>query len=237
MSQISSIEGNTWRGISPSAESIGEFYGIVLFLSLVYIIQNKNKNNILITILMAINHVGILRSNNVSAILTLSAIVILYLINLKFNPSLKIVTLFGIVIMPLLIALGLNLNNVSYESASRSLILEGLRYSNLYENEPDRNLNVERFFIQENDLETIFLYSGNEEKISSSFRYVLDGYNKNNLNFLPNYVSILSIFSLMINRSEKWGIFLSKYNPDFQEFFVGTGPLQFNKYFFESNLS
>ena len=53
MSQISSIEGNTWRGISPSAESIGEFYGIVLFLSLVYIIQNKNKNNILIILLLA----------------------------------------------------------------------------------------------------------------------------------------------------------------------------------------
>ena len=235
MSQISSIEGNTWRGISPSAESIGEFYGIVLFLSLVYIIQNKNKNNILIIMLLAINLVGIIRSNNISAILTLSAIIILYLINLKFNPNFKIVTLFGVVIIPLLIALGLNLNNVSYESASRSLILEGLRYSNLYENELDRNLNVERFFIQENDLETIFLYSGNKEKISSSFKFVIDGYNNNNLKFLPNYVSILSIFSLMINRSEKWGIFLSKYNPDFQEFFVGTGPLQFNKYFFDHN--
>ena len=125
------------------------------------------EETLILSILFSLSNSEI-RSNNVSAILTLSAIVILYLINLKFNPSLKIVTLFGVVTIPLLIALGLNLNNVSYESASRSLILEGLRYSNLYENELDRNLNVERFFIQENDLETIFLYSGNEEKISSS---------------------------------------------------------------------
>ncbi len=235
MSQITSIEGNTWRGISPSAESIGEFYGIVIFLSLVYMIKNKNKNNILITLLLVINLIGLIRANNIAAVLTLFVIVILYLMNLKLDLSFRTVTLVGIVIIPLLITVGLNLNNMSYESASRSLILDGLRYSNLYENELDRNLKVERFFIEEDDLETIFLYPNNREKISSSFEFIINGYNNNNIKFLPNYVSILSIFSLLINRSEKWGIFLSKYNPDFSEFLVGTGPLQFNKYFFGHN--
>ena len=53
--------------------------------------------------------------------------------------------------LPLIVVAGLNIKNISNEGASRSLILEGLRYSNLYENEPDRNLKVERFFIEEDD--------------------------------------------------------------------------------------
>ena len=235
MSQFSSIDGNTWRGISPSAESIGEFYAIVIFLTIVYFKKNKNKSRVLIVLLMIINLIGLFRANNIAAILSLSAIVVLYLLSYKFNLSLKKLSLIGIVLLPLIVIAGLNIKNISYEGASRSLILEGLRYSNLYENEPDRNLKVERFFIEEDDLETVFLYPGNKEKISNSFEYIINGYNNNNISFLPNYVSILSIFSLLINRSEKWGIFLSKYNPETLDFFIGSGPLQFTNYFFGHN--
>ena len=35
-----------------------------------------------------------------------------------------------------------------YDAASKSIILEGLRYSNLFENEQDRNLNVDKFFFE-----------------------------------------------------------------------------------------
>lgn len=235
MSQFSSIDGNTWRGISPSAESVGEFYAIVIFLTIVYFKKNKNKSSILIVLLMIINLIGLFRANNIAAILSLSGIVILYLLSYKFNLSLKKLSLIGIVVLPLIVVAGLNFKSISYEGASRSLILEGLRYSNLYENEPDRNLKVERFFIEEDDLETVFLYPGNKEKISNSFEYIINGYNNNNISFLPNYVSILSIFSLLINRSEKWGIFLSKYNPETLDFFIGSGPLQFTNYFFGHN--
>ena len=235
MSQFSSIDGNTWRGISPSAESIGEFYAIVIFLTIVYFKKNKNKSRVLIVLLMIINLIGLFRANNIAAILSLSAIVVLYLLSYKFNLSLKKLSLIGIVLLPLIVIAGLNIKNISYEGASRSLILEGLRYSNLYENEPDRNLKVERFFIEEDDLETVFLYPGNKEKISNSFEYIINGYNNNNISFLPNYVSVLSIFSLLINRSEKWGIFLSKYNPETLDFFIGSGPLQFTNYFFGHN--
>ena len=34
MKTIESIAGNTWRGFSSSAESIGEFYGLVIFTTL-----------------------------------------------------------------------------------------------------------------------------------------------------------------------------------------------------------
>ena len=94
---------------------------------------------------MIINLIGLFRANNIAAILSLSAIVVLYLLSYKFNLSLKKLSLIGIVMLPLIVIAGLNIKNISYEGASMSLILEGLRYSNLYENEPDRNLKVERF--------------------------------------------------------------------------------------------
>ena len=43
MKVFSSIEGNTWRGFSPSAESIGEFFGFVILFYLIYLIDKKGK--------------------------------------------------------------------------------------------------------------------------------------------------------------------------------------------------
>ena len=52
-----------------------------------------------------------------------------------------------------------------------------------------------------------------------------------NLKFIPNPVALISFISIIINRSEKWGLFLAKYDPDVKEFLFGYGPVQFNEYY------
>ena len=46
-------------------------------------------------------------------------------------------------------------------------------------------------------------------------------------------VSVFNIGSKFINRSEKWGIFLAKYNPSVSEFLFGYGPNQLTNYYFD----
>jgi len=121
---------------------------------------------------------------------------------------------------------------VSYDAASKSLILEGLKYSDLFDGELDRYKNVSRYFNEDNDLGTIFLYPGNKEKISTSLTFVSNIFTQNiDIPYFPNPIAALSVFALSINRSEKWGIFLSKYDPSTVEFLLGSGPLQLSSYF------
>ena len=74
MTQISSISGNTWRGLAPSAESIGEFFAFSVFLFVFLAIKKQIKLNFLYIGLLLINVIGLLRANNVAAILSLSLI-------------------------------------------------------------------------------------------------------------------------------------------------------------------
>ena len=53
--------------------------------------------------------------------------------------------------------------------------------------------------------------------------------------FLPNPVASLSTASYVINRSEKWGIFFSKYDPNIKQLLFGYGPLQLVNYFNDFN--
>ena len=51
------------------------------------------------------------------------------------------------------------------------------------------------------------------------------------IKYLPNSVALISTVSLPINRSEKWGIFVAKYNPDLQSLLFGYGPQQITEYY------
>ena len=48
MKEFSSIEGNTWRGFSSSAESIGEFFGVVLLILFIILFNKMDSINIYI---------------------------------------------------------------------------------------------------------------------------------------------------------------------------------------------
>ena len=67
----------------------------------------------------------------------------------------------------------------------------------------------------ERDLKTILLLSQNKLEASTvifSYKHI---YNNLNIPLLPNIVAVISFISLLINRTEMWGIFIAKYDPKF----------------------
>ena len=51
-----------------------------------------------------------------------------------------------------------------------------------------------------------------------------------NISFIPNPISLISTISLFINRTEMWGIFIAKYNPNLLSSLFGYGPFQMIDY-------
>ena len=72
--------------------------------------------------------------------------------------------------------------------------------------------------------------------MSSSLRFVIENYDSGyNIKFFPSINSLINLTSHFINRSEKWGIFLAKYDPTSIELLFGYGPQQFSEYYFGHN--
>ena len=229
---LGSIQGNTWRGMSSSAEAIGEFYSILFFILFYLIAHKKIHLGVIEYILIALNFYGFIRANSFSSFISLIFVISLLIFSMYFRKYRKVYLISAVLIVPILIAGILKSSDTSYEAANKSVLLEGMKYSNLFENELDRNLNVTRFFIDEKDLGTIFLYPENQKKTSRSLNFLIDVYTPSiDIPLLPNPVAGVSTFSYVINRSEKWGIFFSKYDPSVQQFIFGYGPLQFVDYF------
>ena len=89
----------------------------------------------------------------------------------------------------------------------------------------------------ERDLKTILLLSQNKLEASTSYIFLVNIFTNNlNIPLLPNIVAVISFISLLINRTEMWGIFIAKYDPNLIEGFFGSGPLQINKYLYSENV-
>ena len=78
----------------------------------------------------------------------------------------------------------------------------------------------------------------NKSQISTSLKFLSDIFFQESLNIpiVPNVVTILSFVSLMINRTEMWGIFIAKYSPNLTESLFGNGPMQINNYLYKQNV-
>jgi hypothetical protein len=229
MKSFDSIEGNTWRGISPSAEAAGEYFAIVI---LFWIVVNKlqlrkiTKPEI---ILVIINLYGLYRSNNFAATVSLVIITVVFFLN---NSNLKrqlktSIYIFGVIA---LIAIFNYNNDYSYNFASKTLLHQGISASIISESLP---VNEYGFNAAENsNFGQILLLQDSDIKLSSSLKYSLREFNENgNIKFLPDKVATWSVISVPINRSEKWGIFLAKYNPSVREALFGYGPQQLSNYY------
>ena len=63
----------------------------------------------------------------------------------------------------------------------------------------------------ERDLNTILLTDDNFSKASTSYRFLVNSFtNSINIPLIPNVVALISVISLLINRTEMWGIFIAK---------------------------
>ncbi len=235
MKEFSSVAGNTWRGFSASAESIGEYYALIILLFAYLVIYKKAKLNYLyLTLLIPIIY-GLYRSNNFAAILSLIlTITILLVINTRIFKGNRRSFTIGVL---LIISTGLLtyvLNN-DYDYLSTELVYEATLHQDFYSdpNSYKSFLQVEQKMI-ERDLNSILYNEENFKNASSSYIFIVDRFTQGiNIPLVPNLIALISTVSLIINRTEMWGIFIAKYNPTVLESLIGTGPLQLNKYFSE----
>ena len=234
MKELDSIAGNTWRGFSASAESIGEFFAfIILFYVLFYI-----KKNISLTkadyVLLPIVGYGLLKSNNFAAILSLIIFTTIFIVNKKIlNPKYRNL-IFGGLFFSSLVLFIFYVVSFNYQFLSTGLLYEISLHSNFFTNSDNyiNFLNIEKYF-NEKDLGTLLLMEDNLSKASSSYLFLVNLFTtKINIPLIPNIVAFISMISIFINRTEMWGIFFAKYSPTIGESLFGSGPLQISEYLY-----
>lgn len=215
---FNSVAGNAWRGISPSAEMIGELFGISLLILYIIVIHDKKiKLSISNYFLIFVNLYGLYKSNNFAVVvLLITSLIFIFIKNkgiLKSNLKFYFATL--IIAIPIF-----TINSNTFQEPSRKIIREGLEISYL------ESLDVNQFgenAVVEGRFYEVLINQNSNENISSSLRYLINEYHFSKRNYFPNITSAISIVATPVNRSEKWGIFFGKYNPNFQTLILGTG--------------
>ena len=124
------------------------------------------------------------------------------------------------------------------DSLSTELVYEATLHQDFYSDSNNYKsfLQVEQK-MKERDLNSILYNSENFENASSSYIFIVSAFTqKFNIPLIPNVVAIISVISLLINRTEMWGIFIAKYSPNFLETIFGSGPMQLNGYLYKHNV-
>ena len=227
-----SVAGNAWRGISSSAEAIGEFFAyIILFSFLIRLFNNQKFRKIELAMFPIITY-GLYKSNNFSAALLLIILLTVALI-IKYSNKSKLITMllvFTTFLLPFFLIYIDSSNPL--EESSKKLIREGLEISyieNLEKNEFGQNAIDQDRYLE------LLLSDDNLNQVSTSLIYLVEKYHYSKRNNIPNLTTLISSIASPINRSEKWGIFFGKYNPNAQKFLFGTGVNQLGNYYLSHN--
>lgn len=230
MTTLQSVEGNAWRGIFPSAEAVGEFYGFVILFTLIFMLSGQYKLKIYHIVLLFINFYGFYRSNNASATITVMIFVFIALIHHKIkNKKIRIVVYVGLILIIIFGILFL-IYSSSFGLLSGSVMFEAVKASDI---NYDFNLNeYNQSAVDEANYGLLLSLPSDKTNFSNSLTYLLNSYTYGNkIDNLPSALSLVSSVSYLINRSEKWGIFIAKYNPNILEFIFGYGPNQLAEYY------
>ncbi len=232
MRSLESIEGNTWRGIAPSAEGMGEFYAFVLLFSVIYSFEKKIKFNFFEIFLVIFPLLGLIRSNNFAAISSSILILLIYFLSKKFKSKGIIFILIFFIASSSVLVYSQYFREFSYNYLSSNILYEGLQASEI---EYKMETNQFGYNQAENaNYQYILEIPEDEANLSSSLRFLISEYTYGkNIKNLPSAISVLNVGSYFINRSEKWGIFFAKYDPGISEFLFGYGPQQLTNYYFD----
>ncbi len=239
INSINSVAGNTWRGFSSSAESIGEFYGFVILFLFILTYLKKIKLNTIDFLFIAVCIYGLYKTNNFAVALSLLLISSLIVLNHKIlNKTLllRIKILFVILGIVLLFFL---IQTLNYEYVSTELMYEASLHSNLFENLSSYSKSVEiTNYFNEGQINSL-LNLENKGKGSTTLILLSKIYNQSvfDVPIVPNFVSLISLISILINRTEMWGIFIAKYSPNLLEALFGNGPYQLNNYLFLQDIT
>ena len=147
-------------------------------------------------------------------------------------------TFWSILVILILVISSIFVLNSDYNYFSSELLFESTLHQGFYDNPGSyENYLVLEKKMYERDLKTILLLSQNKLEASTSYIFLVNIFTNNlNIPLLPNIVAVISFISLLINRTEMWGIFIAKYDPNLIEGFFGSGPLQINKYLYSENV-
>ena len=231
MSSLESIEGNTWRGIAPSAEGMGEFFGFVILFSLMTYFYFKKKLNYFDLLLLVLNILGLARTNNFAAIVSMSLVFFVFLVNSRIKSNQSKFLIYTAVLTLSVLSYYLFLNEFSFQFLSSIMYFEGVQASEIYfqfvENEFGLN------DAEKGNYQFLLEIPKEQRNLSTSLNFLIDQYTYGgNIKYLPHYTSLLSFVSYFINRSQKWGVFFAKYDPSLEEFLFGYGPQQLTDYYF-----
>ena len=236
--KLESVAGNTWRGFSASAESIGEFFGFTIVLLLILFFSKKLDFSTYYIPFFLLGIFGLYRANNFAAYISILLTILLYIYVEKIkNRNLKIYLFIGGIFVSLILFSYL-VNNLGKEYVSTELLYEATLHSNLYPEDVEYTKTTEiTNYFNAGEIYSLLTYEANNQ-ISSSLRFLSNIFYQENLNipFVPNIVTVLSFISLMINRTEMWGIFIAKYGPNLTESLFGNGPMQLNNYLYKQNV-
>ena len=94
------------------------------------------------------------------------------------------------------------------------------------------NLSLDFSFTSNNMVGSGYAYSI-EDNRSSAIEYLQNLSENGILNF---FIILISLVSFFINRSELWGLFFARYNPNFAEFLFGSGSFNLAKHYGEIKL-
>jgi hypothetical protein len=241
MKSFLSIEGNTWRGLSPSAESIGEFFGFAILFYIVYLIDKKREFKIVDFILIIPIFYGLYRSNNFAVITSVTLLVLYFIFTQYSTEQIKQrvgskYILFTVIFMVILFSF--SYIEKDYEYLSTELIYEATLHQDFFsfENNYSNYMSIEKK-MEERDLKTLLRLDENYLRASSSYLILINIFTQSfNIPLVPNIVGLISVIAFYINRTEMWGIFIAKYNPDVISGIFGFGPLQLNEYLYEHNV-
>jgi len=182
-----------WRGLFPSAETIGEFFALTLLVYGILLVKKKIDFKISNIPLFLILFIGLLSSNNRAALLAM--LLCLFLLITRENLNIKnsnFVKYSIIVVLIIVFVLLIGINNFIYPMnyLQDSILSDGKYYS-----------------------------LGNDT--STSLNYLIES--KQNNNIVYSIFGLISIAGFFVNRSELWGIFFARFDPVLQEFIFGSG--------------
>ena len=122
-----------WRGFYPSAESIGEFFGLVVFFSIIYFLKNKSKINKIETFYLVSIGFGLYFTNNRSVIISLMLIILIFYRDKLMKSKILIFTTLLLSLIFIILTIGLQNVTYPYSFSSGYLLELANKYSDGYQ--------------------------------------------------------------------------------------------------------
>jgi len=228
-STFDSVSGNAWRGISSSAEAVGEFFAFTVLLVITVGLTSKSfRIGFFQQSLILVNLYGLYKSNNFAATFSM-LLLIIFICIFYYIRSIKTRTLLvSLILVSIPVSYFLFFNTASLDELNRKVIKEGLEIS--YIEGLETNEYGQSAIEQNRFLELLQSQEGLSQ-VSTSLTFLINEYHFSERNNLPNITSLISSVAYPINRSEKWGVFIGKYNPNINTFLLGTGLNNLSNYY------